>query len=119
MADVLRRLLRGGSWDYSPRNCRSASRNDFHFDDRHDIVGFRICCPNRDDHTIQLKEQTDDWTIYFRLIRGGSWDNRSSDCRSACRGVGLPGLASSDAGFRMVCLHQAGHAIRLEEQADA
>jgi formylglycine-generating enzyme required for sulfatase activity len=37
-------LLRGGSWDFNPGNCRSASRN-YDFDDDIDYnVGFRVCC---------------------------------------------------------------------------
>ena len=37
-------LLRGGSWNHNPRNCRSAYRNNHHSDDRNDNVGFRVCC---------------------------------------------------------------------------
>ncbi len=37
--------LRGGSWNYDPRNCRSASRFDFiQRDDYYSNVGFRVCC---------------------------------------------------------------------------
>ena len=37
------RLLRGGSWDNIPRNCRSASRYGFRPDIRFSNVGFRVC----------------------------------------------------------------------------
>ncbi|MEL7315142.1 MAG: formylglycine-generating enzyme family protein, partial [Cyanobacteria bacterium J06559_3] len=39
-----RRVYRGGSWGYDPRNCRSASRVDYHPDFRLDSIGFRVCC---------------------------------------------------------------------------
>jgi formylglycine-generating enzyme required for sulfatase activity len=38
------RLLRGGSWDYDPRDCRSASRVTFDQEDCGDDVGLRVCC---------------------------------------------------------------------------
>ena len=38
------RLLRGGSWDNGPRNCRSASRSIDHPDYHSNHVGFRVCC---------------------------------------------------------------------------
>jgi formylglycine-generating enzyme required for sulfatase activity len=38
------RLLRGGSWDYHPGNCRSAYRCSLHPDARYDFIGFRVCC---------------------------------------------------------------------------
>ncbi|MEO1300226.1 MAG: formylglycine-generating enzyme family protein [Cyanobacteria bacterium J06636_16] len=43
------RVLRGGSWDLDPRNCRSASRNDDNPGLRYDIVGlgFRVVCEAR------------------------------------------------------------------------
>jgi len=37
-----RRMLRGGSWDYNPAICRSASRIDYDFD--LDDIGFRVAC---------------------------------------------------------------------------
>jgi formylglycine-generating enzyme required for sulfatase activity len=39
-----RRVIRGGSWNYSPRYCRSASRfiNDPRYAD--DLIGFRVVC---------------------------------------------------------------------------
>ncbi len=36
------RLLRGGSWDYNPRNCRCAFRGRYERDDRYSIIGFRV-----------------------------------------------------------------------------
>jgi formylglycine-generating enzyme required for sulfatase activity len=38
------RLLRGGSWDSLPRNCRSAYRGLNSRDNRDDFIGFRVCC---------------------------------------------------------------------------
>jgi formylglycine-generating enzyme required for sulfatase activity/HEAT repeat protein len=37
-----RRLLRGGSWNYDPANCRSAYRNWSSPDDRSSFYGFRV-----------------------------------------------------------------------------
>ena len=42
------RLLRGGSWYFNPRNCRSASRYDNHPVIRNDSIGFRVCCLPQD-----------------------------------------------------------------------
>ncbi|MDB9344663.1 formylglycine-generating enzyme family protein, partial [Nodularia spumigena CS-586/05] len=36
------RLLRGGSWNFSPWLCRSAYRNDYDPDDRFNYFGFRV-----------------------------------------------------------------------------
>jgi len=38
------RLLRGGSWNYFPRRCRSACRNHYRPDDANNGVGFRVVC---------------------------------------------------------------------------
>jgi formylglycine-generating enzyme required for sulfatase activity len=38
------RLLRGGSWDYAPGNCRSASRDFDVARDESDGIGFRVVC---------------------------------------------------------------------------
>jgi formylglycine-generating enzyme required for sulfatase activity len=38
------RLLRGGSSDDNPGNCRSASRHDYLPGMRNDGIGFRVCC---------------------------------------------------------------------------
>jgi formylglycine-generating enzyme required for sulfatase activity len=43
-SDELYRLLRGGSWRYGPRNCRSADRYWNSPDGRYDRVGFRVAC---------------------------------------------------------------------------
>jgi formylglycine-generating enzyme required for sulfatase activity len=42
------RLLRGGSWNRYPRNCRSAYRGGSHPDNRSDNWGFRVCCLPQD-----------------------------------------------------------------------
>ena len=42
------RLLRGGSWDVIPGNCRSASRNAFLPGFRNNRLGFRVCCLPQD-----------------------------------------------------------------------
>jgi len=39
-----KRLLRGGSWNLNPRNCRSAYRHVAHPDNRYSRIGFRVCC---------------------------------------------------------------------------
>jgi formylglycine-generating enzyme required for sulfatase activity len=42
--DAAKRLLRGGSWNGDPRNCRSAARNYYAPDDRYYRFGFRVVC---------------------------------------------------------------------------
>jgi formylglycine-generating enzyme required for sulfatase activity len=42
--DLKWRLLRGASWGNSPRDCRSAYRNDNPPVNRFSTVGFRVCC---------------------------------------------------------------------------
>jgi formylglycine-generating enzyme required for sulfatase activity len=42
------RLLRGGSWGFSPGSCRSAYRGNDHPGYRHGSVGFRVCCLPQD-----------------------------------------------------------------------
>ena len=37
-------LLRGGSWNNNPRNCRSAYRNHNQPDNANNNVGFRVVC---------------------------------------------------------------------------
>jgi hypothetical protein len=41
---VKTKLLRGGSWNFIPGSCRSASRNHFRPDYANDGVGFRVVC---------------------------------------------------------------------------
>jgi formylglycine-generating enzyme required for sulfatase activity len=43
-ADQKGKLLRGGSWGYFPRDCRSANRGSFTRDVTVNLVGFRVCC---------------------------------------------------------------------------
>jgi formylglycine-generating enzyme required for sulfatase activity len=38
------RVRRGGSWDVNPRNCRSATRDDYDAEFRDDCYGFRVVC---------------------------------------------------------------------------
>lgn len=38
------RLLRGGSWEFIPRDCRSANRDRNKPDDRYNFIGFRVVC---------------------------------------------------------------------------
>ncbi len=40
----LYKVMRGGSWDYDPRYCRSASRFSYSPDDYRYTFGFRVCC---------------------------------------------------------------------------
>ena len=42
------RLLRGGSWDVHPRDCRSACRFFIHPVKRSFFIGFRVCCLPQD-----------------------------------------------------------------------
>ncbi|MCE2838374.1 MAG: formylglycine-generating enzyme family protein [Cyanobium sp. 49614_E6] len=42
------RLLRGGSWSFSPARCRSACRLNDHPVNRNDDNGFRVCCLPQD-----------------------------------------------------------------------
>ena len=38
----VKRLLRGGSWNRGPRDCRSAYRSGAHPDNRNNYCGFRV-----------------------------------------------------------------------------
>jgi len=40
--DCSRRVVRGGSWDFNPRNLRSADRGGVATDDRYVNLGFRV-----------------------------------------------------------------------------
>ena len=44
MEEDKNKLLRGGSWDYFPRYCRSAYRYYSSREFRYDNFGFRVCC---------------------------------------------------------------------------
>jgi formylglycine-generating enzyme required for sulfatase activity len=46
--NVQSRVLRGGSWNSSPRNCRSAYRLNLHPVDRSNFIGIRVCCIPQD-----------------------------------------------------------------------
>jgi formylglycine-generating enzyme required for sulfatase activity/phage replication-related protein YjqB (UPF0714/DUF867 family) len=39
----------------------------------------------------------------YRTLRGGSWNNDPTDCRSASRNYYAPGFRSYNVGFRIVC----------------
>jgi formylglycine-generating enzyme required for sulfatase activity len=39
----------------------------------------------------------------YRLLRGGSWSGNLGSCRSASRGIDVPGGKSSRIGFRVAC----------------
>ena len=41
-----------------------------------------------------------------QLLRGGSWNNNSGNCRSAYRNHNQPDNANNKVGFRVVCLPQ-------------
>ena len=42
--DSSNKVVRGGSWDDGPNNCRSAYRYDDSRDNRGDVIGFRVVC---------------------------------------------------------------------------
>jgi formylglycine-generating enzyme required for sulfatase activity len=86
-------LLRGGSWNLDPRDCRSALRGRIQPGNAINSVGFRVVC---------LQEVTLPRTRM--LLRGGSWLSNPRDCRSAHRYFDQPDLADSFIGFRVVCL---------------
>ena len=59
--------------------------------------------------------------LRHRMLRGGSWFGLDlpNGPRSACRCHARPDMTyGSTGGFRVVCFHQAGHALQLEELAD-
>jgi formylglycine-generating enzyme required for sulfatase activity/uncharacterized caspase-like protein len=43
--DNISRVIRGGSWNDYPRNCRSATRGSVTPDGRLNVIGFRVSCP--------------------------------------------------------------------------
>lgn len=57
------RLLRGGSWDFNPRNCRSAFRNWVEPADRNYSIGFRVVCSNK----LSVFEELDVFAERFKL----------------------------------------------------
>ncbi|MEM7769098.1 MAG: formylglycine-generating enzyme family protein [Cyanobacteria bacterium P01_A01_bin.37] len=42
--EAARRILRGGSWNFIPEDCRSAFRSDYNPDNRDLNIGFRVVC---------------------------------------------------------------------------
>ena len=38
------KVIRGGCWNYAPRQCRSAFRNRMAADSHNGMIGFRVCC---------------------------------------------------------------------------
>jgi formylglycine-generating enzyme required for sulfatase activity len=42
--EASQRILRGGSWAYYPRNCRSGVRYDYYPGYRSNLIGFRVAC---------------------------------------------------------------------------
>ena len=57
---ALFRLLRGGSWGNHPGDCHVAYRGRNQPNVPVSLVGFRVVCLDRDNHTIQLEGTTDD-----------------------------------------------------------
>jgi hypothetical protein len=100
------RLLRGGSWNNNPRNCRSAYRNHNEPDNANNNVGFRVVClPQKGAAGLSSPLSP------YRLLRGGSWSSFPRLCRSAYRLNGLPPVNRvSNFGFRVCCLPQEGTA---------
>src|SRR5262249_21296830 len=45
---------------------------------------------------------------YYRVLRGGSWYDGASRCRSACRFCNHPASPSCNVGFRVACLVAPG-----------
>ncbi|MEM9007981.1 MAG: SUMF1/EgtB/PvdO family nonheme iron enzyme [Cyanobacteria bacterium P01_F01_bin.86] len=57
-------MLRGGSWNNNPRNCRAANRNRNARDNRNNNIGFRVVCASS---CTLLSQQ---W-----LVRTGRWES--------------------------------------------
>ncbi|MBP3567429.1 MAG: SUMF1/EgtB/PvdO family nonheme iron enzyme [Paraprevotella sp.] len=43
-------------------------------------------------------------TIIKRVLRGGSWNNKASNCRVSNRNYNTPSNRNNNTGFRVVCL---------------
>jgi formylglycine-generating enzyme required for sulfatase activity len=84
-------VVRGGSWDDNPGDCRSAHRDLNQPVNAVSNIGFRVVCLPRE-------------APPRMLLRGGCWLINPSYCRSARRDHDQPGSASSYLGFRVVCL---------------
>lgn len=87
MNQITVRAIRGGSWNYIARYCRSAIRNRSVPGYRSDNLGFRVISYNFDT---------------TRVLRGGSWSNYAGSCRSASRHRIDPGFRIDDLGFRVL-----------------
>ena len=92
MALILR-VLRGGSRDDYPVDCRSAYRNCSHPANAHNSIGFRVARLPQPTPSIMAQ--------ILRLVRGGSWFSRPRLCRSARRNVYLPANSNNIVGFRV------------------
>jgi len=64
---LMARVLRGGSWNNNPNNCRSAYRNNNTPDNRNNNIGFRIVLPL---HFQPLKSGTRNCVIHGSHGRG-------------------------------------------------
>lgn len=51
--------------------------------------------------------------LHSHLLRGGSWYGHPRGCRSAYRSRNRPDDAGNIVGFRVVCLAQGEHVIKL------
>jgi len=58
-------MLRGGSWNNNPDNCRSAYRNNNNADNRNNNIGFRVACLAR----VLFIVRTDRWEFVGRTQR--------------------------------------------------
>jgi len=84
-------LVRGGSWNNFPRNCRSTYRDGLHPVNRNGAIGFRVVC------------SPDKPPLDFVAIRGGSYSNTPLCCCSIFRSPTEPYDCYESWGFRAVC----------------
>lgn len=88
-------VLRGCSWHYYPKLCRSAYRNRDHPDRAINFVGLRVVLPAPQPTRAPLI--TD-----LNVVRGGSWSSIPRGCRSTFHGRSLPDVANLGSGLRVV-----------------